>query len=104
MENSKCFIVWRSAAKTKVCQASVAHLGEPELQLQDTEHMLDLAAHPRLGPVPRPLGFVHPVLVPAATLRAVPRPRRDPANRLRLPLVGAVAPHPRLFAMQQLRQ
>src|SRR5208282_2868451 len=83
---------------------SVAHLHEPELQLHDSKHMLDLTTHSRFVSVPGPLDFIDPVFIATAPLGAVAGAWRTLMDDLALALIRPVAPHPGLFPVQQLRQ
>src|SRR6059036_3489109 len=47
-------------------QAAIADLREAEHPFDDADGMLDLGPHLRLGPVLRPLGFVHDTVVTIA--------------------------------------
>src|SRR3954471_2314311 len=54
-------------------QAAIAHLHEAEHALDYAEHMLDLRAHLRLGPVLRPLNLVNALLEAIAPVGEVQR-------------------------------
>ena len=86
-------------------QSPVAHFHEPELQLHHLKHMLDLSPYLRLRPVLRPRHPVHDlILIATAPLGKIPRSRRALANHPALSLISPVAPHPCLFAVQQVGQ
>ncbi len=69
-----------------------------DYQNQSAKHVLHLRPHPRLRPILGPGHFVHDlILIPATPLRVVSRSRRTLADHFRLPLIGAVTPHPRFY-------
>jgi hypothetical protein len=85
-------------------QAPVADLGEAEDDLEDQERMLAPGADAGLGAVLAPLDLIDPAAVPVAAMRKVLGARGSGADDVALSLVGRVAPHPRLFPVQQFRQ
>src|SRR5215470_209946 len=86
-------------------QSAIAYFHESELQLHHLKHLLHFGSHSRFRPVLRPPCVVHDlILVAAAPLREIPRSWRALADHLRLSLISAVAPHPRFFPMQLVRQ
>src|SRR5256884_9891624 len=84
-------------------ESAVTHLLEAEDPLDHPNRVLDLRAHPRLGAVPRLDELVDPSAAPVALVGEVPRSRRRLAHRLLLAAIRLIAPHPRLFPMQQVR-
>src|SRR5208282_6264770 len=85
-------------------QSAVAHLHEPELQLQHAEHVLYFGSNRRLGSVLRPLDFVEVVSMPIAAMGAVLRSRRTLVDDIGLPAIRLIAPHSRLLPVQQVGQ
>src|ERR1019366_7940266 len=86
-------------------QPAIAYFHESELQLHHLKHVLHPRPHFRLRPVLRPRHFIHDLaLVATAPLGEIPCSWRALADHLGLPLIRSVAPHPRFFAMQQVRQ
>ena len=86
-------------------QSSIAHFHESKLQLHHLKHVFHFRPHLRLRPVFRPSHFIHDLALEAtAPLGEIPRSVRALADHLGLSLIGSVAPHPRLFAVQQIGQ
>src|SRR5437763_16115789 len=84
-------------------ESAVTHLLEAEDPLDHPNRVLDLRAHPRLAAVPRLDDLVDPSTVPVALVGEVPRSRCRLAHRLLLAAIRLIAPHTRLFPIQQVR-
>jgi len=85
-------------------EPTVAHLGEAEHALDNSDRMRDFGPHLRFAAV---LGALHRVGDAAVTTAAVGeilRPRRFLADRGALTAIGLIAPDTGLLAMQQFRQ
>src|SRR5690554_5211837 len=66
----------------------IAHFLKPEDALDHTDRVLDLDAHPRLVAVLRLDRFIDPAAKAITTVRAVPSPRSNRTDRVRLTLIG----------------
>src|ERR1700752_2582880 len=86
-------------------QPAIAYFHESELQLHHLKHVLHPRPHLRLRPVLRPRHFIHDLaLVATAPLGEIPCSWRALAHHLGLALIRSVAPLPRFFTMQQVRE
>jgi hypothetical protein len=83
--------------------AAIAHLGKSEDAFEHQERMLDTSADTGLVAIFAPLQPIDTLLVSVAPMGHVRGARCMPMNHIGLPLIGRVAPHPRLFAVQQRR-
>ena len=83
-------------------QAAIAHLSEPEFELDHADHMLDTRTHPGLLAVPGALGPIHNTAVPVAPIGAAARLGSLLFDNLALALIRLVAPDIALLAMQQV--
>jgi hypothetical protein len=81
--------------------AAIAHFGKTEDALEDQERMLDPGAHARFIAVLALLNDIDPVPVTVTPMRHVPRSRRVFSYDCALFLIGRVAPHAALPAVQQ---
>ena len=78
----------------------LAKLHKCELQLHHRKHVLHFRAHPRLGPVLRPLHFINTILVAVAPMSTVLSLRCALPDHFALSAIGLIAPHSRFFAVQ----
>jgi hypothetical protein len=85
-------------------EPAIAHLGEAEDPLDDPDGMLDLGPHLRLGPVFRPVDFVHDTAMAVAAVDEVPRSWCVLTDHRPLAAIRLVAPHAGLVAVQQIGQ
>src|SRR5262249_5519832 len=86
-------------------QPAIAHFHEAKLQLHHLKHVLHFGPHLRFRPVLRPRHFIYdPTLVATTPLGEIPGSRCARADHLALSLIRAIAPHPRLFPVQQVGQ
>src|SRR6202453_4636777 len=83
-------------------EPSVTNLLESKDSFDDTEHMLHLGANSRLGAVGGLDRFVNASVPAVSSIREVPSTWRRGPDRGALPLIALVAPHPSLFAVQQV--
>src|ERR1700757_3937568 len=96
--------VWTHLVRV-LLQSAIAYFHESELQLHHLKHVLHPRPHLGLCPVFSPRHFIHDLaLVATASLGEIPRSWRALADHAGLPLIRSVAPHPRFFPMQQVRQ
>src|SRR5271163_8426 len=85
-------------------QPAIAYADEAEDPLDDAKRMFNLGANPRFGVVLRLLNLVDHTAMLAATVGEILRIRRNLADSFALAAIRLIAPHPRLFAVQQVRQ
>ena len=85
-------------------ETAVANHDEAEQALDDVEGMLDVGAHLRLRAVFRPLDLVDDAAMTIALVGEVESIGRMRFDHLGLTVIGLVASHPRLIAMQQIGQ
>src|SRR5262249_50613676 len=86
-------------------QPAIAYFHEAELQLHHLKHVLHFGPNLRFRPVLPPRHLIHDLTFVATTpLGEILRSRRTLADHLGLSLIGAIAPHPGFFAVQQVGQ
>jgi len=84
-------------------ESSVPNLGPPEDPRDHQERRFDLRPDFRLRAVPSPLGFTQWSRAMGFGLHEALGPGRVLPNDVALPALRGIAPHSRLFSMQQLR-
>ena len=82
----------------------VADIGEMEHAFDDAEGVLDAAANVGLDTVTSALNLVHHAFVPIPAAGEVAGLRGVLPEDIGLALIGRIAPHPGLLAMEQIRQ
>ena len=85
-------------------ETSVADRGEMEHAFDDAEGVLDAAANVGLDTVTSALNLVHHAFVPIPAAGEVAGLRGVLPEDIGLALIGRIAPHPGLLAMEQIRQ